>query len=342
MRIAIVNDSPMAAEVLRRALYLQPDLSVCWEAQSGNEAIELARRDKPDLILMDLNMPGMNGAEATRLIMKHEPCAILIVTLDIGASASLVFDAMGYGALDAIDTPPLGTGDLQSSAAPFLKKIRSIEAMLREQAVPAPQPSRPNGAAPNTHAHCLVAIGASAGGPAALQVILSQLPVQFSGAIVIVQHINAEFAQGMVDWLSQKCALPIRVAVNGDIPRPGTILIAGTNQHLVMKSQGQLGYTQEPLDTPYQPSIDVFFESVCRYWPERAVGVLLTGMGNDGAKGLKRMRDKGFHTYAQDKSSSAVYGMPKAAAALNAASEILSLDNMIAKLITECAQQYKM
>lgn len=338
MRIAIVNDSPMAAEVLRRALYLQPDLSVCWEAQNGLEALALAQRDKPDLILMDLNMPGMNGAEATRVIMKQAPCAILIVTLDIGANASLVFDAMGFGALDAIDTPPLGTGDLQSSAAPFLKKIRSIETMLKEQAVPATLPLHANAATPNTKAHCLVAIGASAGGPAALQVILSQLPSRFTGAVVIVQHINAEFAQGMVDWLSLKCPLPIRVAVNGDIPRPGTILIAGTNQHLIMKSPGQLCYTPEPVDTPYQPSIDVFFESVCRYWPERAVGVLLTGMGNDGAKGLKRMRDKGFHTYAQDKSSSAVYGMPKAAAALDAASEILSLDNMIAKLIAECAQ----
>lgn len=338
MRIAIVNDSPMAAEILRRALYLQPDLSVCWEAQSGVDALALAQRDKPDLILMDLNMPGMNGAEATHLIMKQAPCAILIVTLDIGANASLVFDAMGFGALDAIDAPRLGTGDLQSSAAPFLKKIRSIEAMLREQAVPVTPRQHANGASPNKQAQCLVAIGASAGGPAALQVILSQLPSRFTGAVVIVQHINAEFAQGMVDWLSLKCPLPIRVAVNGDIPRPGTILIAGTNQHLIMKSPGQLCYTHEPVDTPYQPSIDVFFESVCRYWPERAVGVLLTGMGNDGAKGLKRMRDKGFHTYAQDKTSSAVYGMPKAAAALNAASEILSLDNMIAKLIAECAQ----
>lgn len=338
MRIAIVNDSPMAAEVLRRALYLQPDLSVCWEAQNGMEALALAQRDKPDLILMDLNMPGMNGAEATRLIMKQAPCAILIVTLDIGVNASLVFDAMGFGALDAIDTPPLGTGDLQSSAAPFLKKIRKIEAILREQAVQVTPPLQANGASPNMQAHCLVAIGASAGGPAALQTILSHLPSRFAGAVVIVQHINAEFAQGMVDWLSLKCPLPIRVAVNGDIPRPGTILIAGTNQHLIMKSPGQLCYTPEPVDTPYQPSIDVFFESVCRYWPQRAVGVLLTGMGNDGAKGLKCMRDKGFHTYAQDKSSSAVYGMPKAAAALDAASEILSLDNMIAKLIAECAQ----
>lgn len=338
MRIAIVNDSPMAAEVLRRALYLQPDFSVCWQAQSGLEALEHTRRDKPDLILMDLNMPGMNGAEATRLIMKQAPCAILIVTLDIGANASLVFDAMGFGALDAIDTPPLGADELQNSTAPLLKKIRNIEAMLKDQAVPAALLPHANSIGASTQAHCLVAIGASAGGPAALQAILSQLSPRFTGAIVIVQHINAEFAQGMVEWLSQKCPLPIRVAVNGDIPRPGTVLIAGTNQHLILKNPSQLGYTPEPIDTPYQPSIDVFFNSVCRYWPERAVGVLLTGMGNDGAKGLKRMRDKGFHTYAQDQSSSAVYGMPKAAAALNAASEILSLENIIAKLIAECTQ----
>jgi two-component system response regulator WspF len=182
----------------------------------------------------------------------------------------------------------------------------------------------------------LVAIGSSAGGPAALNAVLSGLPRSFPAAIVIVQHIDARMALGMAEWLGHHCALPVRVAAEGDRPTGGHVLIAATADHLVMKASQRLGYTAEPREMVYRPSVDVFFLSVRKRWRATAVGVLLSGMGRDGAEGLKALRDHGCHTIAQDEASSAVYGMPKAAAAISAAVDVLSMDHIAARLIAVC------
>jgi two-component system response regulator WspF len=171
----------------------------------------------------------------------------------------------------------------------------------------------------------LVGIGASAGGPAAIATVLGTLPRDFGAAIVIVQHVDVQFAAGMADWLNRASTLPVRLAREGDVPESGKVLLAGTNDHLELGSSGRLTYTAEPRAYVYRPSADVFFESVVRYWPGAATGVLLTGMGRDGALGLKALRNAGHHTIAQDQATSAVYGMPKAAARLEAAVEILPL-----------------
>jgi two-component system response regulator WspF len=183
----------------------------------------------------------------------------------------------------------------------------------------------------------LVAIGASAGGPAALATLLGGLPADFPAAVVVVQHIDQAFAAGMAEWLNQQCALPVRLAAEGELPVAATVLLAGTGDHLVLKSGGRLGYTPVPADGHYRPSIDVLFESVARSWRGKAAGVLLTGMGQDGARGLKAMRDHGCLTIAQDRATSAVYGMPKAAAALDAATAILPLGLIARKLTGEFA-----
>lgn len=179
----------------------------------------------------------------------------------------------------------------------------------------------------------LVAIGASAGGPAALAVLLAGLRADFPPAIVIVQHVDERFAGGMADWLNRVSALPVRVAKEGDRPEAGVVLLASTNDHLKLKAAERLGYTAEPVAHAYRPSVDVFFESVHALWPGEAVGVLLTGMGRDGAKGLKLLRDKGCHTIAQDQGTSVVYGMPKAAATLGAAVDILPLERIAPRLM---------
>jgi two-component system response regulator WspF len=179
----------------------------------------------------------------------------------------------------------------------------------------------------------LVAIGASAGGPAALTAVLSGLPKGFPAAVVIVQHVDAQFAQGMADWLSRNSALPVRVAKEGDRPTAGTVLLAGTNDHLRFTSSDRVGYTAEPRQQAYRPSVDVFFASVGVHWAGEAVGVLLTGMGRDGAQGLKTLRDKGHYTIAQDQATSTVYGMPKAAASLGAAVDILPLERIAPRLV---------
>lgn len=333
MKIAIVNDLPMAVEALRRALALKPGHRVIWVAGNGAEAVESCARETPDLILMDLLMPVMDGVEATRRIMASTPCAILVVTVSVGANAGRVFEAMGHGALDAVDTPQLGSANARDGAAPLLAKIDIIGRLIGDKQGVIGAPERGGGAAPASRGMELLAIGASAGGPAALSKLLSGLPKSFSAAIVVIQHVDQQFAPGMAEWLSQQSALPVRVAKEGDQPTPGTALLAATNDHLTLTAADRLGYTPNPRDYAYRPSVDVFFQSVSRLWPGEVVGVLLTGMGRDGAVGLKALRNRGCHTIAQDQASSAVYGMPKAAAAIDAAVDILTLERIAPRLI---------
>lgn len=179
----------------------------------------------------------------------------------------------------------------------------------------------------------LVAIGASAGGPAAVSTVLRSFPAAFPAAIVVVQHVDEQFAAGMAEWFQQHSALPIRLAKTGDHPTVGTVLLAATRDHLAFVAADRLGYTPEPVEYVYRPSIDVFFQSVSRFWRGEAVGVLLTGMGKDGALGLRTMRQKGHYTIAQDEATSAVYGMPKAAAVLDAAVEILPVERIGVRLV---------
>jgi two-component system, chemotaxis family, response regulator WspF len=333
MRIAIVNDMPMAVEALRRALATRPEHQLAWVACDGRQAVALCAHDAPDLLLMDLEMPEMDGVEATRHIMAHTPCAILVVTSDVGARAARVFEAMGAGALDAIDTPNLVKGLRGNGVEALLRKLDAIEALLRDRNGQA-RPAISEMVSARARPRQLVAIGASAGGPAALATLLRGLPSTFAGALVIVQHVDARFAPGMADWLGQHCQLPVRLIRDGDAPQAGTVLVAGKNDHLLLERADRLVYSEEPRDEAYRPSVDVFFHSVCRHWPGSAVGVLLTGMGRDGAKGLKALRENGHYTIAQDKASSAVFGMPKAAIALDAARAVLPAEQ-IADRLTE-------
>jgi two-component system response regulator WspF len=178
----------------------------------------------------------------------------------------------------------------------------------------------------------LLVIGASSGGPAALTKLLSGLPKDFPVPIVIVQHMDEQFASGMADWLGQHAPWPVKIAQANDRLAVGTVWLASAREHLILKRSETLDYVTEPAASSYRPSIDVFFQSVNRFWHGSAVAVLLTGMGRDGALGLKALRDKGHHTIAQDAASSAVYGMPKAAAELRAAVEILPLDRIAPRL----------
>ncbi|MCC2656916.1 MAG: cheB [Panacagrimonas sp.] len=334
MRIGIVNDLPLVVEALRRVLALHSEHRVAWVARDGAEAVAMCASDTPDLVLMDLLMPGIDGVEATRRIMQRTPCPILIVTVSVGAHAGRVFEAMGHGALDAVDTPVLKGDAAQGGAEALLDKIDRIERLVRARPAPAPPANgveRSVARAPQRPP--LLAIGASAGGPAALAVLLRALPADLRAAVVIVQHVDAQFAPGMADWLGQQSALPVRLAQESDRLQAGTVLVAGRADHLVLRRSAALGYVREPADYHYRPSVDVFFHSVARFWADRTVGVLLTGMGRDGALGLKALRDHGCHTIAQDASTSAVYGMPKAAAQVGAAVDILPLPQIAAHVV---------
>ncbi|MEO8315405.1 MAG: chemotaxis response regulator protein-glutamate methylesterase [Pseudomonadota bacterium] len=323
MKIGIANDLPMVAESLRRIVSMRPGTRVAWIAKDGAEAVAMCAKETPDVILMDMIMPNVDGVEATRRIMAHTPCAILVTTSSVGSNAQRVFEAMGYGALDAVDTPTLssdGARVLLATIDRIAKVVHSRNGAFTAPGVTAIQPM--------LSCTGLLAIGSSAGGPAALAKVLGGLPRNFPAAIVVVQHVDERFAASLADWLNRLSPVPVRVAAEGDLPIPGTVLIAGTRDHLTFKSGNRLGYTPDPTDHVYRPSVDVFFQSMARTWRGEGVGVLLTGMGRDGALGLKAMREKGWHTVAQDRATSAVYGMPKAAAEIGAAVEVLALERI--------------
>ena len=335
MRIAIVNDMPMAAEVLKRAVLLRKSHQIAWVASNGAEAVEKCLADTPDLILMDLIMPKMGGVQATREIMARCPCAILVVTVSVQDNAPTVFEAMGAGALDAVDTPALGADAFDRVSAPLLAKLDAMSGFLGSKTPPRLE-ARGVSARGNAGAAPLVVIGASAGGPSALAEVLRGLPRDFASPIVVVQHVDEQFALSLAGWLKQQSVLPVKPAVEGAVPVPGEVLLAVRSDHLIMTGPRRLGYRAEPKEAFYRPSVDVFFESVVRRWPGEVVGVLLTGMGRDGAEGLKQLRDAGFHTIAQDRATCAVYGMPKAAVQLGAAVEVLPLQAIAPALCRRC------
>ncbi len=335
MRVAIVNDQRLATEALRRVVLSNPDHKIAWTAVDGEEAVQSCARDRPDVVLMDLVMPVMNGAEATKRIMRQTPCPVLVVTATVSGNYSLVCEALGYGAYDAVCTPSLGDRPPAEAGAKLLAKLSSVDKIRHqldttrtlhhdEQAI-ANNASR-SGPLP------LVAIGASTGGPQAIEQILAKWPADFPAAVVVVQHIAAEFAESLVQWLTEKSPLKIRTAEQGDSPQAGTVLVAATNNHLVLGKDRKLAYVPEPLECPFRPSVDVFFHSLADHWPQPSTAVVLTGIGRDGAQGLLELRDRGWHTIAQDEESSIVYGMPLAAAEAGAAKEILPIDKIAAHI----------
>lgn len=343
MRIGIVNDTPMMVEVLRRVIAETGRHELIWIARDGEEAVQMCAWQLPDVVLMDLLMPKVDGVEATRRIMQGTPCPILVVTSDMGTSAAKIYEALGHGALDATQTPALIGAAGRRDAAALIEKIDNLGLLPPELAVPVARPRSvvpvppllsplSPVSPPLAGAVPLVAVGASAGGPAALAEILRVVPADFGAAIVIVQHIDEAFAPGMATWLGQQARLPVRLAEEGDQPRRGEVLLAGSNRHLVLRGRDTLGYVTGAATDVYRPSVDMFFHSVAKHWQGRAVGVLLTGMGRDGAAGLKAMRERGCHTIAQDQATCAVFGMPKAAAALDAAIDILPVGNIALRL----------
>ncbi len=329
MRIAIVNDVEIAIAALRRVLLTTPEHQIAWIAKNGAEAVTHCAKDCPDLILMDLIMPVMDGIEATRQIMQSTPCAILIVTASVQQNSAKVFEAMGHGALDAVNTPILSTQDDEKSAKALINKIATIKRLIRTSDATTMSRSK----LARSSSSSLIVIGSSTGGPKALSTIVSRLPVSFPIPIVIVQHVDQQFALGMIDWLNNQTPLQVKKASIGDRPEKGVIFLACTNDHLCLQPNRTLSYTKHPIDYPYRPSIDVFFKSVAQYWASKGTAILLTGMGRDGAEGLNALRQLGWYTIAQNKESCAVYGMPKAAIELNAAVDVLTPDAIATTLL---------
>jgi two-component system response regulator WspF len=343
MRVAIVNDLALAREVLQRLVLSAPEHTVAWMAENGREAVRLAAQNRPDIILMDLVMPVMDGVEATRQIMAATPCPILLVTSSVSGNLNQVYAAMGFGGLDAVGTPTLGPDGKVRDGEAILSRIAQLARAEQPQTSAAAtgesssgSRSRPEFAPQPRHAR-LVVLGASTGGPEAIATILGALPPDLPAGVLVVQHIAAEFAPGLASWLASRSRLAVRLARAGDEPRRGTVLLAGSDDHLVVQPDLRLAYTREPASCPYRPSIDALFASLARRWPAAGVAVLLTGMGSDGARGMLALEVAGWHTIAQDRSTSVVYGMPKAAVDLKAVRQCLPLSGIAAEILRHLA-----
>ena len=323
MRVAIVNDDAVAVEILRRALASSPEYSLAWIARDGAEAVRRCEQDPPDVLLMDLLMPVMDGVAATRRIMSETPCAILVVTGDVTRNTSKVFAALGAGAVDVVATPAQARDAGKASTQALLNKIKLVAQVGVTRFAPARR-----GVADAPPLDGLVVIGASAGGPPAVARVLRDLAPDLRVAVLVVQHVDAEFVDSMADWFDSQASFAVEVAREGASPLAGHVYISAGDLHMVVRPGGTLGYEREPSVALYRPSADVLFASVAANWKGVVAAVVLSGMGRDGTIGLGVLRAHGARTIAQDEATSAVYGMPRAATEAGAATDVLALEKI--------------
>ena len=332
MRIAIANDNKENVIILQNIIENVIDYEVAWTAFDGAEAVKKCENDTPDLILMDMIMPVVDGVAACRTIMQNTPCAIIIVTSSVTGNAAMIFEAMGYGALDVVKTPFTGTDTSPRETDDLVRKIK-IAASLIASAPDKKNLCSDNNTSINGKDKQLVVIGASTGGPGVLATILGSIPADFPVPIIIVQHVDSCFTESFASWLNKQSELEVKIARKGDIPKAGLVLVAGESDHLIMLDGGQLSYDSEPKELVYKPSVNVFFNSVAKHWGGSIIASLLTGMGKDGAEGLANIRNVGGSTMTQTKETCAVYGMPKAADDIGASMQSLPPNEIAAAIL---------
>ncbi len=326
MRVAIVNDLPLAVEAIRRTIRASRDHDVAWVAHDGAEAIERACADRPDAILMDMLMPGVDGVEATRRIMRDAPCPILVVTATVEGNAARVYEALGCGAIDAVHTPTVGEDGRVVDGSELLRKLSQVELLLRRDREHHDERAATPAAAPRGDRR-IIAVGASTGGPQALLTLLRGLARPIAAPILIVQHLGAEFVPGLAAWLTESAGVPVRLVRGPEPMLAGHAYVAAEDAHLVALDATTVGTRPEPSGTAHRPSVDELFGSLATLAANGTSGVaiLLTGMGRDGAEGLLRLRRSGWWTIAQDRGSSVVWGMPGEAVRRGAAIETLPI-----------------
>lgn len=326
IRVVLVNDSSLARGLLRSFLEGEAGIEVVGEAGNGREAADMVRALKPNLVSMDLEMPVMGGLEAIEEIMATKAVPILVVS-DV-ANAQNACEAIRRGALEVMSKPELNS----ASAAEFVAKVRMLATvpvithLRRRNGTPAAAPAaaaEPAPAGPLASYRRIFAIASSTGGPQALAQVLSQLPAGFPCPVLIAQHISDGFAAGMAQWLAGLCRLPVRLGADGEFILPGTIYISPSEAHMAVTPSRRIALLPRHAGDIYHPSCDVLLKSVAAVFGAKAIGVILTGMGHDGAEGLDGIRKTGGMTIAQDEASSVIYGMNGVAVARGAAQRIL-------------------
>ena len=336
IRVLVVDDSPLSVELIRRMLANAPDIHIAGVAGNGVEALALIEQLHPDVICTDLHMPIMDGLALTREIMATHPLPILVLSVSVQAEQGRnIFSMLEAGALDILAKPRGGSeANIGVIGKDLITKIRilsGVKVIGRRKAAPGAAvtpaaPLLPLGV--TAGALRIIGIGASTGGPQAFEGILRQLPANFALPLVCVQHIAQGFMQGLVDWLASSCKIRVCTAQEGTEPRAGTAYFPPDDRHLEIDASGRFRCSSALAVSGHRPSVDIAFSSLARHYGASAAGVLLTGMGKDGAQGLLDIRRAGGLTLVQDEASSVVFGMPGAAIELGAALHVLALDKI--------------
>ena len=329
----VVDDSAVVRRVFSEELSREGDIEVVGAAPDPYVARDMIVKLKPDVITLDIEMPRMDGITFLRKLMKYFPLPVIIVSSLTTEGGALAMEAMDIGAVDVISKPgtAYSVGDMSVQLAEKIRGAARVNMALRANAAM----SRAAAAAPRQLAlskstNKIIAIGASTGGTEAIKEVLVKFPPTTPG-IVIVQHMPANFTTSFAERLNSLCQIRVKEAEDGDAIVPGTALLAPGNFHMVMRRSGARYYVNVktgPLVCHQRPAADVLFNSVAAYGGANAVGVLLTGMGKDGAQGLLKMKEAGAKTIAQDEKSCVVFGMPKAAIDIGAADKVVALQDI--------------
>ena len=332
IRIVVVDDSQTARELLV-ALYESAGIRVVGVGKTGEDAIQLTRKHKPDVISMDVVMPKMDGLAATRIIMREIPTPIVVVTASLlRQDTDLAFSALQAGALAVVLKPGL---EDEETVKKLLDTVRAMAGTQLVRRWGDGDKAKPYVSLPVTTpvSISLIGIAASTGGPGVLASILKPLPKDFRIPILIVQHVTNGFASGLAEWLGHETELEVKLAGHGDIPKPGEALLPPDDYHMQLNKSGVIELSKAPPYKGLRPSANYLFNSLARHYGARSMGVILTGMGDDGAEGLEAMHLVGCMNIAQNEDSCVVFGMPAEAIKRKAIRRVLTPEQIAEALL---------
>lgn len=348
IRTLITEASPTAGEIMKRILEADPEIEVVGLAKNGRECIEQVKRLKPNVITMGINMPVMDGLEATRYIMENMPTSILVVSTLVKSDVDITFKALKAGALDVIGKPKIEKEinfnkireeliqkvKTVARVRPFKKFNRSpVGAFISKSFESGITISKNSDNESDKKRTGILAIGASTGGPPVLHYILKRIPPEFPFPIVIAQHIARGFIEGLLEWLQKDCYLNVKIGKNNEYIKKGTVYLAPDKYHLGVTNGRKILLSDDPPISGHRPSVDFLMESVSSVCKNHCMGIILTGMGRDGAQGMLTIKKSGGYTVSQDEKSSAIFGMPKAAIQTGAAMKVCPMNQIPSEII---------
>jgi two-component system, chemotaxis family, protein-glutamate methylesterase/glutaminase len=340
IRVLVVDDSALMRKLIPQMLAGDDSIEVVGTAMDGSFCLKKIDELKPGVVTLDLEMPGMNGIDTLKEIMRRQPLPVIVFSSHSTEGATVTMKALGLGAFDFVTKPKDATAHMTETAKELIAKVKAAAECKLAPRIRSGIPPRPEKISlPSTSPSRIVAIGVSTGGPQALEYLLSQLPGDFPGTIVVVQHMPDGFTDMFARRLDELSALRVKEAQSGDVLQPGRVLICPGSRHMKVKRLplGDVAVlTDEARVNGHRPSVDVLMRSVAEEFKNQAVGVLMTGMGDDGAEGLGEIKKQGGMTIAQSEDSCVVYGMPKAAIERGYANRVISLESLAASLQSIC------